>query len=157
MDVAGATMRVSQRPALMTINGGQSAVVSTATESADVPATKHTNYNHIPIVGFSYDREASRLILLYRDPSDGKVVTQIPTQVAVQSYQAMQGRASSSSGPQLRLIVGGADSGSEATGQEPGSPTVSVGVSAVTTTTAATSSVAAMPTVSGSQGVNVVV
>jgi hypothetical protein len=140
-------VKAYQWPAIMTGNGGQSAVVSSGTDSALASNSNSATYSHAPVVGFTYDRQASRLLLLYRDPDDGKIVTQIPSRVAVQSYLATQSRPDSSATSQLNVADIGTDSGSPSTGSTTGSgETGTPGTTGVSTAA-----------VSASQGINVVV
>ncbi len=87
-------------------SGDTSAVkVDTGKSSDDLPVL-----GRYPRVAVRFDQDASRLVLLFRDPADGATVEQIPTEAALKQYREAQkdrkdGRSS------LQLLVGGADGG----------------------------------------------
>ncbi|WP_143268258.1 flagellar protein FlaG [Azospirillum agricola] len=67
--------------------------------------------NRFPSIAFSYDVDASRLVMLYRDPANGKTVSQIPTEAALKQYkEAQEQERTASRAATLRVTVGGSDS-----------------------------------------------
>ncbi|MBP2294475.1 hypothetical protein [Azospirillum rugosum] len=86
--------------------GDTSAVkVDTGKSGEDLPIL-----GRYPRVAVRFDQDASRLVLLFRNPADGATVEQIPTEAALKQYREAQkdrkdGRSS------LQLLVGGSDDG----------------------------------------------
>lgn len=60
-----------------------------------------------PRVAVRYDQDASRLVLLFRDPADGATLDQIPTEAALKQYKEAQ-KDRKDGKPSLQLLVGGA-------------------------------------------------
>ncbi|WP_448205583.1 hypothetical protein [Azospirillum sp. sgz302134] len=78
---------------------------TTASPTADKDAPIVGRY---PKVAYRYDADASRLVLLFRNPADGATVDQIPTETALKQYkEALKDRKSGA--PSLKLLVGGSD------------------------------------------------
>ncbi|ALG73296.1 hypothetical protein VY88_24090 [Azospirillum thiophilum] len=64
--------------------------------------------NRFPTIAFSYDTDASRLVMLYRDPANGKTVSQIPTEAALKQYKdAQQQEKEAERATLLKLTVDG--------------------------------------------------
>ncbi|HEY0837713.1 MAG TPA: hypothetical protein VGE72_27605 [Azospirillum sp.] len=59
-----------------------------------------------PMIAFSFNADASRLVLLYRDPSTGSTVDQIPSETALKQYEEAQKKEDRRK--RLEVIVGGA-------------------------------------------------
>ncbi|HYH19092.1 MAG TPA: hypothetical protein VD995_10780 [Azospirillum sp.] len=59
-----------------------------------------------PMIAFSFNADASRLVLLYRDPSTGRTVDQIPSETALKHYEEAQKKEEKRK--RLEVIVGGA-------------------------------------------------
>jgi hypothetical protein len=59
-----------------------------------------------PMIAFSFNMDASRLVLLYRDPSTGQTVDQIPSETALKHYEEAQKKEDKRK--KLEVIVGGA-------------------------------------------------
>lgn len=149
MDVALATGAVARPFTIMTArsSGIADEGPGATTPSADSKSDPLTN--RYPMVAFSYDVDASRLVMLYRDPGNGKTVSQIPTETALKQYKEAQeqeklvDRAAS-----LKMTIGsaaakastGADTTGAKTASSPGSS--SVANSAPSTTLAAAVAVA---------------
>lgn len=90
--------------------GDTSAVkVDTGKSSDDLPVL-----GRYPRVAVRFDQDASRLVLLFRDPADGATVEQIPTEAALKQYREAQ-KDRKDAKPSLQLVVG-ADGGQ--TGQQ---------------------------------------
>lgn len=62
-----------------------------------------------PVVALSYDQDASRLVMLFRDPETGDAVAQIPSKVVVKQYQEAQIERRRDETRKFEVIVGGAD------------------------------------------------
>ncbi|CAO3402111.1 hypothetical protein VH569_19485 [Azospirillum sp. 11R-A] len=117
MNVAVATSTVSRPFAFMTPRGSDAvdpgAGTRTPTSStvpqaeADTAGTTEPLVNRFPTVAFSYDTDASRLVMLYRDPANGKTVSQIPTEAALKQYkEAQQKEKDAERASLLKLTVG---------------------------------------------------
>ncbi|WP_188051960.1 hypothetical protein [Azospirillum sp. Sh1] len=128
MNVAAATSTVSRPFAFMTPRGSNAVETGagTRTPTSAVPADPQpdaggTNplVNRFPTIAFSYDTDASRLVMLYRDPANGKTVSQIPTEAALKQYkEAQQKEKNAERASLLKLTVGGDGQGSgQASGQ----------------------------------------
>ncbi|HRQ81235.1 MAG TPA: hypothetical protein PKZ97_08955 [Azospirillaceae bacterium] len=64
-----------------------------------------------PIVALSYDQDASRLVMLFRDPATGDAVAQIPSKVVVRQYREAQSEKDREERRKFEVIVGGAEEG----------------------------------------------
>lgn len=64
-----------------------------------------------PIVALSYDQDASRLVMLFRDPATGDAVAQIPSKVVVRQYREAQSEKERDERRKFEVIVGGAEGG----------------------------------------------
>lgn len=64
-----------------------------------------------PIVALSYDQDASRLVMLFRDPATGDAVAQIPSKVVVRQYREAQSEKDREERRKFEVIVGGAEGG----------------------------------------------
>jgi len=62
-----------------------------------------------PMIAFSFNADASRLVLLYRDPATGKTVDQIPSETALKHYEDAQNKEEKRK--KLEVVVGGAADG----------------------------------------------
>ena len=119
MNVAVATSTVSRPFAFMTPRGSDAvdagAGTRTPTTTAPQPAEADMAgggadplVNRFPTIAFSYDTDASRLVMLYRDPANGKTVSQIPTEAALKQYkEAQQKEKDAERASLLKLTVDG--------------------------------------------------
>ncbi|WP_207459103.1 hypothetical protein [Azospirillum sp. SYSU D00513] len=64
-----------------------------------------------PVIAYSYDADAARLVMLYRDPADGKTEAQIPTAAALKQYKAARQAEKDAERQALMIVVGGEGSG----------------------------------------------
>ncbi|MBK1837099.1 hypothetical protein JHL17_06715 [Azospirillum sp. YIM B02556] len=125
MNVAAATSTVSRPFAFMTPRGSDAvetgAGTRTPTPSTPEGATgtdaaagaNEPLVNRFPSIAFSYDTDASRLVMLYRDPASGKTVSQIPTESALKQYKENQQKEKDAERASLlKLTVGGSGPGS---------------------------------------------
>ncbi|WP_044551490.1 hypothetical protein [Azospirillum lipoferum] len=129
MNVASATSTVSRPFAFMTPRGSD-AVDGGAGTRTPSPATRgdggHAGeadplVNRFPTIAFSYDTDASRLVMLYRDPANGKTVSQIPTEAALKQYkEAQQQEKNAERASLLKLTVSGGQAGGQAGGTQGG-------------------------------------
>jgi len=128
MNVAVATSTVSRPFAFMTPRGSDAVESGAGTRTpasstppqaeADTSGGTDPLVNRFPTIAFSYDTDASRLVMLYRDPANGKTVSQIPTEAALKQYkEAQQKEKDAERASLLKLTVG--DSG-QAAGQAAG-------------------------------------
>ncbi|HYF86411.1 hypothetical protein [Azospirillum sp.] len=129
MNVASATSTVSRPFAFMTprgsdaVDGGAGARIPATTSGPTAEAREaEPLVNRFPTIAFSYDTDASRLVMLYRDPANGKTVSQIPTEAALKQYkEAQQQEKNAERAALLKLTVGGAQGGgSQGGGAESG-------------------------------------
>lgn len=153
MNVAAATSAVSRPFAFMTPRGsdavetGAGTRTPTAATSADPQADgggADPLVNRFPTIAFSYDTDASRLVMLYRDPANGKTVSQIPTEAALKQYkEAQQKEKDAERASLLKLTVGteglgsgqaGSQSAAYGRGGSGASPAAGTGISANTRT-----------------------
>ncbi len=128
MNVAAATSTVSRPFAFMTPRGSDAVETGAGsrTPAASAPADPQPDaggtdplVNRFPTIAFSYDTDASRLVMLYRDPANGKTVSQIPTEAALKQYkEAQQKEKDTERASLLKLTVGGDGQGNgQASGQ----------------------------------------
>ncbi len=87
MNVAAATSTVSRPFSFMTARSGESAVKGAEAQALPQPDQTDPLVNRFPTVAFAYDPGASRLVMQYRDPANGKTVSQIPTEAALKQYK----------------------------------------------------------------------
>lgn len=129
MNVASATSTVSRPFAFMTprgsdaVDGGAGTRIPATTSGPTAEAREaEPLVNRFPTIAFSYDTDASRLVMLYRDPANGKTVSQIPTEAALKQYkEAQQQEKNAERAALLKLTVGGAQGGgSQGGGAESG-------------------------------------
>lgn len=167
---AGASTRIPQ-------DAGRGTAAGQAIPRADGEEPLTGRY---PIVAFSYDADASRLVMLLRDPADGKAVSQIPTEAALKQYkEAQKTERKEKRAAELEVLVGGRDgeSGSRGTAGSsspsgfapagsgsgrfmPSGPADSPGTTSVSAPSVASSPVAttrSTPAASGVERVNVVI
>jgi hypothetical protein len=106
MNVATATAAASQPRDFMAARSGATAVerAGTGTPSTDVAEPLTGRY---PTIAFTYDPEASRLVMLYRDPANGKTETQIPTEAALKQYKEAQKAEKDAQREAFMMVVGG--------------------------------------------------
>lgn len=121
MDVAAATSTVSRPFNFMTPRGGDAvdhgAATRTPPEAQGGTTASEPLVNRFPSIAFSYDTDASRLVMLYRDPASGKTVSQIPTESALKQYkEAQQQEKNAERAVLLKLTVDGASAGGSQTG-----------------------------------------
>ena len=89
--------------------GADAGPVPVADKSTDLPkGNEDPLVGRYPRVAFRFDADASRLVLLFRDPADGATVEQIPTEAALKQYKEAQ-KDRKDGKPSLHLLVGGAD------------------------------------------------
>ena len=94
-------------------DGGGQTRIPPAAEKADPLVGRY------PITAYSFDADAERLVMLFRDPADGATISQIPTESALKQYR--EARRMKKDGPEsLRLLVGG-DSAADSRRSAPGS------------------------------------
>lgn len=165
MNVAAATSTVSRPFAFMTPRGSDAVETGagTRTPTSTAPADPQPEaggtdplVNRFPTIAFSYDTDASRLVMLYRDPANGKTVSQIPTEAALKQYkEAQQKEKNAERASLLGLTVGGNGQASGQAGSQSAaygrggsgvSPVVGTGLSTGTgTSTSAVSPTTAAP------------
>lgn len=63
--------------------------------------------NRYPRIGVSFNSEASRLIILFRDPATGKAIDQIPSEAALKQYMEAQQKEKAAATPRYDAVVGG--------------------------------------------------
>lgn len=110
MNVAAATSTVSRPFPFMTARSGDSAEKGAATPALSGQDQSDPLVNRFPTVAFAYDADASRLVMQYRDPANGKTVSQIPTEAALKQYkEARQQEKDAERASALNLTVGSSD------------------------------------------------
>lgn len=87
MNVALATYPGTSSLGIMTSRGGRSVESGPEVDSASVSDRSRSSVFHYPVVGFSYDRETWRVIILFRDPDSGLTTSQIPSTAALERYK----------------------------------------------------------------------
>ncbi|CAO3432781.1 hypothetical protein [Azospirillum doebereinerae] len=117
MSVAPATSTALRPFSFVTAHGGETAVTgaggrtpvpSSSSESSNDAADTEPLVNRFPTIAFSYDVDASRLVMQYRDPANGKTVSQIPTETALKQYkEAQQQERNAIRAATLEVTVGG--------------------------------------------------
>ncbi len=116
MNVAAATSTVSRPFAFMTPRGSDAVETGAGTRTPTAATSAEPQpdgggtdplVNRFPTIAFSYDTDASRLVMLYRDPANGKTVSQIPTEAALKQYkEAQQKEKDAERASLLKLTVG---------------------------------------------------
>ncbi len=110
MDVASATSTAPRPSSSITARGGNAVEKAEDTRTPAQTGTAEPLVNRFPSIAFSYDVDASRLVMLYRDPANGKTVTQIPTEAALKQYkEAQQQEKNAERAAVLEVTVGGSD------------------------------------------------
>lgn len=137
MNVAAATSTVSRPFAFMTPRGSDAVETGagTRTPTASAPSDPQPDaggadplVNRFPTIAFSFDTDASRLVMLYRDPANGKTVSQIPTEAALKQYkEAQQKEKNAERASLLKLTVGGDGNGSGQASGHAGSQSAAYG------------------------------
>lgn len=137
MNVAAATSTVSRPFAFMTPRGSDAVETGagTRTPTASTPSDPQPDaggadplVNRFPTIAFSFDTDASRLVMLYRDPANGKTVSQIPTEAALKQYkEAQQKEKNAERASLLKLTVGGDGNGSGQASGHAGSQSAAYG------------------------------
>ncbi|PWC58286.1 hypothetical protein TSH7_09190 [Azospirillum sp. TSH7] len=128
MNVAAATSTVSRPFAFMTPRGSDAVETGAGTRTPTASALADPQpdaggadplVNRFPTIAFSFDTDASRLVMLYRDPANGKTVSQIPTEAALKQYkEAQQKEKIAERASLLKLTVGGDGNGSGQAGRQ---------------------------------------
>jgi len=151
MNVASATYQGTSSLGLMTAHGGQSANEGADTTPASSSGSSERSIFHYPVVGFSYDRETWRVVILYRDPDTGDTTARIPTEAALERYKQSQ-RIEKADNAKTESHQGGTSGGSSSS-----SDGVVVPLFASNSIDTAPSSTTSSNGASASNGVNVVV
>lgn len=137
MDVAFATGAVSRPFNFMAARGSDNADegLNAPTPSAETKSDPLTN--RFPMIAFSYDVDASRLVMLYRDPANGKTVSQIPTEAALKQYKEAQLQEKQADRTaSLRMTIGDAGAANEASLSGSAGNNVAAGANALSAGTA---------------------
>lgn len=95
----------------MTARNGQPVDEAADTGIPSVAGQERSVFQRFPVIAFSYEADASRLVMLYRDPDTGKTIEQIPSEAALKQYKEQQTKDRRKELSELRLIVGGDDAG----------------------------------------------
>lgn len=111
-----------------------------------------------PVVALSFDQNASHLVMLFRDPTTGDAVAQIPSKVVVKQYEAAQAEKKRDERRELELVVGGdlkqggAAAGDKNTAAATGeTPSIGASFAAAAKAAAAKAAVAATASPSGGE------
>jgi hypothetical protein len=107
MNVATATAAAFQPRDFMRARSGTAAVEGASAGTPSIGAAEPLTGRY-PTIAFTYDPEASRLVMLYRDPANGKTETQIPTEAALKRYKEAQ-KAEKDAQRDAFMMVGGGD------------------------------------------------
>lgn len=92
----------------MTASGGHPAAESADTPTHSANSESASLLGRYPRVSFSYNPDASRLVLQYRDPVTGQAMAQIPSEVALKQYEEAQKAERAQTRRELYLVVGDA-------------------------------------------------
>lgn len=113
MNVASAISAAPSAPAFMTARNGQTVDEGAGSGTPSAAEQDRSVFQRFPVIAFSYEADASRLVMLYRDPETGKTIEQIPSEAALKQYKEQQASDRRKELSELRLLVGGsgADSG----------------------------------------------
>lgn len=123
MNVAPSTSTALRPFPVMTARNGE-----TVEKGADSPIPSQQDtidplVNRYPTIAFSYDVDASRLVMQYRDPANGKTVSQIPTEAALKQYkEAQQQEKEASRASAFEVTVGGSDKKGQSGGTDSSTP-----------------------------------
>lgn len=74
--------------------------------------------NRYPRIGVSFNSEASRLIILFRDPATGQAIDQIPSEVALKQYIDAQQKEKATVTSRYDTVVGATQAGGQAGGSD---------------------------------------
>lgn len=109
MNVAPATALAPKAHAFMAARNGLS--VREQDDTGILPKSKIDEplIGRYPLVAFSYHEDASRLVLLYRDPATGETVSQLPSEAALKQYEEAEKKKRTKERSGFEVIVGGAE------------------------------------------------
>lgn len=151
MNVAFAISAAPLAPALMTARNGRPVDEAADTGTPSTADQDRSLFQRFPVIAFSYEADASRLVMLYRDPDTGKTIEQIPSEAALKQYKEQQTKDRRKELSELRLLVGGADTG-EGERFAPKAAGTSRGTSTSTTGTVGSETAFAAAAVAGASG-----
>jgi hypothetical protein len=110
MNVGPSTSAASRPLPFMTARSGETVEKGAASPIPSSQDTTDPLVNRFPSIAFSYDVDASRLVMQYRDPANGKTVSQIPTETALKQYkEAQQQEKDAARAATFEVTVGGSD------------------------------------------------
>lgn len=95
-----------------------SSAVGTATSGAGDGGKDDPLVNRYPRIGVSFNSEASRLIILFRDPATGQAIDQIPSEVALKQYIDAQQKEKAGGTSRYDTVVGATQAGGQAGGTD---------------------------------------
>lgn len=104
----------------------------TATPGAGEGGKDDPLVNRYPRIGVSFNSEASRLIILFRDPTTGKAVDQIPSEVALKQYIDAQQKEKAAVTTRYDTVVGAVPAGGQAGGSDAAAVNTAGGYSGAT-------------------------
>jgi hypothetical protein len=117
MNVAPSTSAALRPLAFMTARSGETVEKGAASPIPSSLDATDPLVNRYPSIAFSYDVDASRLVMQYRDPANGKTVSQIPTEAALKQYkEAQQQEKEAARAAAFEVTVGGSDKKSQSGG-----------------------------------------
>lgn len=109
MNMAIAISAAPSASALMTARNGQSVDEGAPGGTPSVAEQDRSVFQRFPVIAFSYEADASRLVMLYRDPDTGTTIEQIPSEAALKQYKEQQAKERRKEIAEMRLLVGGSD------------------------------------------------
>lgn len=98
--------------------GRSGAETGTPTQSSEERGSGGPLQARYPIVALSFDQDASRLVMLFRDPATGDAVAQIPSKVVVRQYREAQSEKERDERRKFEVIVGGGGQETESIGEK---------------------------------------
>ena len=162
MNVAIATATVARPLTFMTARNSDAVETGAGTGAVPTKGTAAGQSDPLsePLFGrytksaYRYDADASRLVILFRNPEDGATLDQIPTEAALRQYrEAQKGRKGGKAS--LELVVGDSDGQDQQNGA--GRASLSQGTSAPIPPVVVSTQMTAPAAPSGSRPVNVVI
>lgn len=85
---SGPVAYLTYRPGMSACDNAEPSVAAPAPEPAPASGAAEKNSPRYVSLAFTYNQDAARLVMLYRSPSTGETVSQIPSEVALKRYEA---------------------------------------------------------------------
>lgn len=85
---SGPVAYLTYRPGMSSGDNAEPSVAAPEPAPAPAPGGAEKSSPRYVSLSFTYNQDAARLVMLYRSPSTGETVSQIPSEVALKRYEA---------------------------------------------------------------------